>query len=126
MDAELNGLSAHRLNFTKVAKASEIPPGTMRKVRIGEQDILVSNVGGVFYAIANPCTHAGGDLSSGTLKGAVVTCPLHGSQFDVRTGKSVSGSKFMFMRSKVGDAASFEAKVEGDDVMVFQRSAWGM
>jgi len=119
-------LSAHRLSFTKVGKASEIPPGSMKVVKIGEQEILVANVDGVFHAIANPCTHAGGKLSEGTLKGAVVTCPVHGSQFDVRTGKSVSGSKFMFMRSKVGDAASFEVKVEGDDVLVFQRSAWGM
>ena len=55
-----------------------------------------------------------------------MTCPLHGSRFDVRTGKSVSGSKFMFFRFKVEDVASYEVKVVGDDVMVFQRSIWGM
>ena len=119
-------MSAHRLNFTKVAKTSEIPVGSMKMVKIGEQEILVANVGGVFYAIANKCAHSGGNLSAGTLKGAVVTCPVHGSQFDVRTGKSVAGSRFMLMRSKVEDVASFEVKVEGDDVLVFQRSVWGM
>ena len=114
------------MSFTKVAKASEIPVGKMKLVQIGDVKILVANVGGVFYAMANPCTHDGGDLSAGKLEGSVVTCPVHGSKFDIRTGKSVSGSKFMGFRSKVGDSKSFEAKVEGDDVLVFQRSIWGM
>jgi len=120
------GLSAHDLNFTKVAKASDIPVGKMKAVKIGDKDILVANVGGVFYAIADHCTHEGGRLSTGTLEGGVVTCPLHGSRFDVRTGKGVSGSRFLFFRFKVGDVASFEVKVVGDDVLVFQRSIWGM
>ena len=120
------GLSAHDLNFTKVAKVSDIPAGKMKAVKIGDKDILVANVGGVFYAIADHCTHEGGRLSMGTLEGGVVTCPLHGSRFDVRTGKSVSGSKFLFFRSKVGDVPSYEVKVVGDDVLVFQRSIWGM
>ena len=119
-------MSAHELNFTKVAKVSDIPAGKMKAVRIGEKDILVANVGGVFYAVADHCSHEGGKLSLGTLEGSVVTCPLHGSRFDVRTGKSVSGSKFLFFRSKVEDMPSYEVKVVGDDVMVFQRSIWGM
>ena len=119
-------MSAHELNFTRVAKASDIPAGEMRAVRIGDRDILVANVGGVFYAVEDRCSHAGGRLSAGTLEGSVVTCPLHGSRFDVRTGKGVSGSKFMFFRSKVEDVASYEVRVVGDDVMVFQRSIWGM
>jgi len=122
----VSSLSAHRLSFTKVCKASDVPAGKMRLVQIGEAGILVANVGGVFYAMANPCTHKGGDLSAGKLEGAVVTCPVHGARFDVRTGKSVDGSKFMGMRSKVGDSKVFEVKVEGDDVLVYQRSMWGM
>ena len=120
------GLSTHRLSFTKVCKASDVPVGKMKLVQIGDVKILVANVGGVFYAMANPCTHDGGDLSAGTLEGGVVTCPRHGSKFDVRTGKSVSGSKFMGVRSKVVDSKVFEVRVEGDDVLVFQRSIWGM
>lgn len=98
----------------------------MKKVKIGDVEILVANVDGVFYAIANRCTHNGGDLSTGTLEGSVVTCPLHGSKFDVKTAKGVSGPKFLFFRSKVEDTLSFEVKVEGEDVLVFQRSIWGM
>lgn len=119
-------MSAHRLSFTKVCKTSDVPAGKMKLVQIGDVKILVANVGGVFHAMANPCTHKGGDLSAGKLEGNVVTCPVHGSKFDVRTGKSVGGSKFMGMRSKVEDSKTFEVKVEGDDVLVFQRSIWGM
>ncbi len=119
-------MSAHNLSFTKVAKTSDIPVGKMKAVKIGDKDILVANVGGVFYAVADHCSHRGGRLSAGTLEGGVVTCPLHGSRFDVRTGKSVSGPRFLFLRSKVEDVPSYEVKVEGDDIMVFQRSIWGM
>jgi nitrite reductase/ring-hydroxylating ferredoxin subunit len=43
-------------------------------------------VGGRLYAVADVCPHAGAVLSEGDLEGPVLTCPLHGSQFDVRTG----------------------------------------
>ena len=53
-------MSAHDLNFTKVAKVSDIPAGKMKAVKILDKDILVANVGGVFYAVADRCSHAGG------------------------------------------------------------------
>lgn len=42
-------------------------------------------------AIADSCPHAGARLSSGELDGTVLTCPGHGSQFDVRTGERLRG-----------------------------------
>lgn len=53
--------------------------------------IAVYHVGGTIYAAGDVCPHAGAKLSEGTLDGAVVTCPLHGSQFDVRSGERVRG-----------------------------------
>ena len=46
---------------------------------------------GRVYAAADVCPHAGTRLSEGTLEGTVITCPLHGSQFDVRTGERLRG-----------------------------------
>ncbi|HLF36812.1 MAG TPA: Rieske (2Fe-2S) protein, partial [Anaerolineales bacterium] len=37
------------------------------------------------------CTHEGGPLSEGDLQGTVITCPWHGSRFDVTSGKLVRG-----------------------------------
>lgn len=104
--------------FVKVAETADIPPGKMKMVKIGELEVLVANVNGSFFAIPNYCTHANGELSQGTLEGDVVTCPLHGSQFDVTNGKSLRGPKIGLLRLKTRDEPSFKVKVEGKDVLV--------
>lgn len=53
--------------------------------------LAVYHVSGELHAAADACPHAGGQLSLGTLDRAIVTCPLHGSQFDVRTGERMRG-----------------------------------
>ncbi len=106
------------LGFVKVAETSEVPVGKMKMIKIEEQEILIANVNGKYYAIGNICTHAGGDLSKGILDGNVVTCPRHGSKFDVTTGKVVSGPKVLFLRLKIKDESSFEVKVKGKDILL--------
>jgi glycine betaine catabolism B len=73
--------------FVKVASTSELAPGMMKKVMIGTQAVLLTNVSGKYYAIGDVCTHAGGPLHQGKLLGNVVECPWHGSHFDVTTGQ---------------------------------------
>jgi 3-phenylpropionate/trans-cinnamate dioxygenase ferredoxin subunit len=70
----------------KLARASDIPPGSARSYNADGVEILICNVGGAFYAIEDVCTHDGAPLDQGTLQGACVTCPRHGATFDVRTG----------------------------------------
>ena len=104
--------------FVKVAEKSEIPVGMMKKVILNSKEILIANVGDKFYAISNKCTHAGGDLSKGTLDSNIVTCPRHGSRFDVTTGRSISGPKILFVTLKVKGEPVFSVKVEGNDVLL--------
>ena len=108
-----------------MAETGDILPGSMLKVKIRDKEVLIVNVDGSFYAVDNRCSHQKGDLSKGTLKGKILTCPVHGSQFDVTSGRNVKGPKFLFFRIKPGDIGSFEVKVEGNDVLVFQKSTWG-
>jgi len=75
----------------EVAKVTEIPPGSMKRVRAFDQDILLSNVDGKIYATSNRCGHSNASLARGTLQGKVVTCPLHAAKFDVTTGKNLTG-----------------------------------
>ena len=75
----------------EVAKLSDLTVGKMKNVKAFNQDILISNVGGKIYATSNRCGHQNAPLAKGTLNGAIVTCPLHGATFDVRSGKSLSG-----------------------------------
>jgi 3-phenylpropionate/trans-cinnamate dioxygenase ferredoxin component len=70
-------------------RAADVPAGTCRKAYVNGKEIAVFNVGGQFYATQSNCTHAGGPLCDGSLAGEIVTCPWHGSQFNVRTGEVV-------------------------------------
>ena len=106
------------LGFVSVAETAEIPSGKMKIVKLEEKEILIANVNGKYYAIGNRCTHAGGNLSNGSLEGSVVTCPKHGAKFDVTTGKVVSGPKVLFLRLKIKDESSFEVKVKGKDILL--------
>jgi 3-phenylpropionate/trans-cinnamate dioxygenase ferredoxin component len=72
-----------------VGKVDDIPPGKMMGVEADRQKMLVANVGGQFFAMRSVCNHMGGPLEKGSLVGNVVTCPLHGSQWDVMTGELV-------------------------------------
>ena len=77
--------------FEKVAQTSEVPEGTTKVVKVGGIDVMVANIEGTLYAIANTCTHVGGPLGKGKLAGSVIQCPWHGSKFDVKTGAVVGG-----------------------------------
>ncbi len=68
-------------------RISEVPPGSV--LLMG--DVAVFSVEGGFCATQARCTHMQGLLNEGTFDGSTVTCPLHGSQFDVRTGAVLRG-----------------------------------
>jgi 3-phenylpropionate/trans-cinnamate dioxygenase ferredoxin subunit len=79
------------MTFTDVAAAGDAPEGRMLHVDLAGREILLANVGGTFYAMSDRCSHEGARLSLGRLDGTVVTCPAHGSRFDVTTGRNLSG-----------------------------------
>lgn len=107
------------MDFVRAIGVGELPPGAMKEVVISDTPVLVANVGGKFYAIGGRCTHRQGVLAKGTLEGNVVTCPRHGSMFDVTTGKNLGGPKMLLGgRGTTGDEPSYEVKIEGDSVLV--------
>jgi len=71
----------------RVGQIDDVMPGTGRVIKAGERTLALFNLGGTFYAIDNRCTHAGGPLGEGAVDGKVVTCPWHGSRFDITTGE---------------------------------------
>ena len=82
--------------------SNELQDGTMKEVLVQGQEILLARVGGKYYATDNRCPHIGGKLSQGKLEGSVVTCPLHGSQFDLEDGHVVRWLKGAGVISKIG------------------------
>ena len=106
------------MEFVRVADKAELPANKMMIVDVGGKDVLLANVDGSYYAIANRCTHLGGSLGKGVLEGSIVTCPRHGSRFDVKTGKNVGGAKIGFIKMNVRDEQNYAVKVEGTDILV--------
>jgi 3-phenylpropionate/trans-cinnamate dioxygenase ferredoxin subunit len=106
------------MQFVEVAKTDQIPAGTMKPFVVEGHEVLVVNYEGKYYAIGRKCTHLGGDLSQGKLEGKIVTCPRHGSRFDVTTGGSLSGPRIGPLKLKTGDETSYEVRVEGNSIQV--------
>ncbi len=75
-------------DFVKVATLAEIKEGMGKVVEIEGTPIAIFNVRGKFYAMDNTCAHRGGPLGDGILDDNIVTCPWHGWQWDVMSGKS--------------------------------------
>lgn len=77
------------MGFERAAKQDEIPPGQIREFQIAGKSVAIANVDGKLFAINSICLHHGGPLGEGDLEGNLVTCPWHGWQYDVSTGKLV-------------------------------------
>jgi Ferredoxin subunits of nitrite reductase and ring-hydroxylating dioxygenases len=72
-----------------VCNVSDVFENTMKGFFVKNRYILIANVGGNFYAVDAVCPHMGGFLPIGKLEDHTITCPVHGSQYDVKTGKLV-------------------------------------
>ncbi|NLG73706.1 MAG: non-heme iron oxygenase ferredoxin subunit [Chloroflexi bacterium] len=83
-------LDPDKCEFIAVAPVEELPNGERLFVEIDNETIVVFNIGGEYFAIADVCSHDDGPLGDGELDGYVITCPRHGATFDVRTGKVLS------------------------------------
>ena len=74
----------------KVLKLSEITENSSRLVEIEDKKIAIFNVGGEIYAIDDICSHAEASLSEGEVFDCIVECPLHGAEFDLKTGEATT------------------------------------
>jgi 3-phenylpropionate/trans-cinnamate dioxygenase ferredoxin component len=95
--------------FVAVAKTGDLPPGRMIWVAVARERVVLANIDGRYCALRDACGHKNAPLSRGRLIGHLIECPLHFAQFDMRTGKLVSGPAS-------ADIAVYEVQVEGDTV----------
>jgi nitrite reductase/ring-hydroxylating ferredoxin subunit len=72
--------------FARVGKIEDVNEGEMAAFDVSGHKVAVARVGGSLYAFGDVCTHARCSLADGELERKTVTCPCHGSQFDVTTG----------------------------------------
>ena len=86
---ELAAPGAAGAPFRAAVAADELPPGALRRVTFGDQDILLAHTERGICAVDDRCPHMAAPLSIGDLDGCVVACPLHSGRFDLATGDAV-------------------------------------
>jgi len=97
--------------FMTVGQTSELSKGDMKAFDVAGVKIAVANVAGTFHAFGNVCTHRRCPLAKGELEETTVTCPCHGSQFDVTTGAVLRGPA-------ADSVESYPVRVHGDAIEV--------
>jgi 3-phenylpropionate/trans-cinnamate dioxygenase ferredoxin component len=98
-------------DFLKVARVEEIEEGATLALEADGELVCLAKVAGCIHAFTDNCTHISGPLNQGELAGYVLTCPWHGAQFDVRTGKVVRGPARQ-------DILTYPVKVEDNAVFI--------
>ncbi len=93
-----------------VCRKDEVAPGGFRCIEVQGQKIVLYNLDGSFYATSATCAHMGGPLDEGIFEEGVVTCPWHGWQYDVTTGKS--------LYDPGRGVATYSVTLQGDDVLI--------
>jgi 3-phenylpropionate/trans-cinnamate dioxygenase ferredoxin subunit len=99
------------MSFERACATSEVPADEALAVRIGALDLAVARDGDDFYAVQDLCTHAAVALSEGDVADCAIECWLHGSTFDLRTGKPTTLPAFE-------PVPVYPVRVDGDDVLV--------
>ena len=97
--------------WVRAASVDELPPGKSKLVEAEGTRAVLFNVGGSFYAIDDACSHVGGSLAEGPVRGEEVECPWHGARFNVKTGAAMSAPA-------ADNVAVYKVRVSGSDIEV--------
>jgi len=98
----------------KVLALSELPSGKGVLVAVNGHDVVVFRKGDEILAIGNDCPHQGGSLCDGWVEGEIVICPVHGWEFDMRSGAcmTVPGESLPRYTASVEDGAVYLEETE--------------
>jgi nitrite reductase/ring-hydroxylating ferredoxin subunit len=99
-----------------VAQVSDLNPGEVMYVEIGNEPAALINFEGEFFALSDICTHEEASLSDGQVVGDEIECPLHGGAFEIKTGLPANFPV-------VVPVETYDVKVEGDTVFAAKRTS---
>jgi nitrite reductase (NADH) small subunit len=77
--------------LVKVCSRDLVPTGTLKQFYVKDCEILIINSNNEIYCLDARCTHAGAPLEEGSINSDVLTCPWHGSQFNITNGSVLKG-----------------------------------
>ena len=99
------------MSFTKVCTLADVPDEGALRVDVDGVDVAVVRSKGHVHAIDDTCSHAEVSLSEGDVSGGEVECWLHGSRFDLETGRPTC-------LPATRPIAVYPVRVDGEDVLV--------
>ena len=99
------------MSFVRACSVTELEDGKPHAVTVGDTDLAIVRDGDEIYAIYDECSQAAIPLSEGDVEGCEIECWLHGSRFDLRTGKPTGPPA-------TEPVPVFPVQVTGDDVLI--------
>jgi nitrite reductase/ring-hydroxylating ferredoxin subunit len=99
----------------RLARLDEIGARTMNVFDVSGERIAVAVVEGAYYGFEDACPHLQCRLSEGTLSGQTVSCPCHGSEFDVTTGERLAGPARRSLRTYAVRVSDGGLEIVADD-----------
>jgi len=104
---------------------TELTEGAMKKIMVRDHPILLAMALGHYYAVDAFCPHLEGDLSEGSLRGTILTCPMHHSRFDIRDGHVIRWTDLTGIRFSIDSRAhpprplkNYPVRVEGEKILI--------
>ena len=97
--------------FVRACAATDVADGQAIRVEVEGLDVAIVRNGDDFYAIEDECSHAAVALSEGDVEGCEIECWMHGSRFDLRTGKPIGPPA-------TEPVPIFPVQVDGTDVLI--------
>jgi nitrite reductase/ring-hydroxylating ferredoxin subunit len=105
---------ADDLKWYEIAKTSDLNPGEVMYVEVGNDPVALINLDGDYFALHDLCTHEDASLSDGEVIGDEIECPMHGGAFEIRTGLPANFPV-------VVPVETFQIKVVGNTVFAAKR-----
>ena len=107
-DKELDQIN---VEYIPVGLVEELKEGERLFIEIDEKPIVILNVAGHYFAIADVCSHDDGPVGEGNLEGFEIICPRHGARFDIRTGKVLALPAFV-------NIPAYPVRLVGDQIEI--------
>jgi len=99
------------MSFVRVCAVSELSRGGVRRVDVDGEPVVVIHADDEYFALSDVCSHDEVSLSDGDLEGTTLECWLHGSRFDIRTGRPLCPPA-------TGAVPVYDVKVDADEIYV--------
>lgn len=113
------------MSYVEIATTNELTDGNKKMAKINGHELMIAQIGNNYYCTDNRCPHMGGNLSQGMLNGTVITCPRHGSQFDLADGHVIRWTNWSGIKKSIGkllksprDLKTYNLKIEDEKILV--------